>query len=346
MAGYIGANTSSVTNNQNAAERRKKFTFTAATTALTGLNFLPNKIHIFHNGIRLVKNTDFTEAADGKSVTLINAAQAGDEVVAVTFSQNPSSGGYSDTDVDAHLLTAGVTLDATNDSVGIGTNAPAAKFELEDGGASQTVLMKITADDSNPYSLVIGNDTYSTSDTDGLTMYVGNSGHGTINMRGTGSSLQFRTVGTERMRIDEDGYVTKPNQPCFAAYNYSAAGTILASHYNPMRWANVHANVGNCFNNTTGKFTFPVTGKYLCFCNINLKATDAQWFGLHLVYNNNSVQAASWSQNLTNSTYINVIISSIVSGSANDNMAFAWHNSYSAPDTNNSYNQAYIYLLG
>ena len=55
MAGYIGANTSSVTNNQNAAERRKKFTFTTNTTALTGLNFLPNKIHIFHNGIRLVK---------------------------------------------------------------------------------------------------------------------------------------------------------------------------------------------------------------------------------------------------------------------------------------------------
>ena len=80
MAGYIGANTSSVNNNQNAAERRKRFTFTAATTSLTGLNFLPNKIHIFHNGIRLVKDTDFTEASDGKSVTLTNAAQAGDEV--------------------------------------------------------------------------------------------------------------------------------------------------------------------------------------------------------------------------------------------------------------------------
>lgn len=91
MAGYIGANTSSVNNNQNAAERRKKFTFTAATTSLTGLNFLPNKIHIFHNGIRLVKDTDFTEAADGKSVTLTSAAQAGDEVVAVTFAQDPAS---------------------------------------------------------------------------------------------------------------------------------------------------------------------------------------------------------------------------------------------------------------
>lgn len=118
MAGYIGANTSSVTNNQNAAERRKKFTFTANTTALTGLNFLPNKIHIFHNGIRLVKDTDFTEAADGQSVTLINAAQAGDEVVAVTFEQNPAVGSsYTDADVDARLLKTGNILpDADNAS--------------------------------------------------------------------------------------------------------------------------------------------------------------------------------------------------------------------------------------
>ena len=93
MAGYIGANTSSVTNNQNAAERRKKFTFTANTTVLSGLNFAPQKIHIFHNGIRLVRTTDYTEASDGKSVTLVNAAQAGDEVVAITFAQDPASSG-------------------------------------------------------------------------------------------------------------------------------------------------------------------------------------------------------------------------------------------------------------
>ena len=119
MAGYIGANTSSVTNNQNAAERRKKFTFTANTTSLTGLNFAPAKIHIFHNGIRLVKDTDFTEASDGKSVTLTNAAQAGDEVVAVTFAQDPASntdfvsastGGTFSGDVD---MASGTTFDAS-----------------------------------------------------------------------------------------------------------------------------------------------------------------------------------------------------------------------------------------
>lgn len=151
MAGYIGANTSSVTNNQNAAERRKKFTFTANTTALTGLSFLPNKIHIFHNGIRLVKDTDFTEAADGQSVTLINAAQAGDEVVAVTFSQNPSTGGYSDTDVDAHLLTAGVTLDATNDRVGIGTSTPSSDVEI----ASSAGTLQLTDTDGTNQNTTI-----------------------------------------------------------------------------------------------------------------------------------------------------------------------------------------------
>ena len=122
MAGYIGANTSSVTNNQNAAERRKKFTFTTNTTALTGLSFLPNKIHIFHNGIRLVKDTDFTEAADGQSVTLINAAQAGDEVVAVTFEQNPAVGSsYTDADVDARLLKTGNILPDVDNASDLGS---------------------------------------------------------------------------------------------------------------------------------------------------------------------------------------------------------------------------------
>ena len=133
MAGYIGANTSSVTNNQNAAERRKKFTFTANTTVLSGLSFLPNNIHIFNNGIRLVKTTDYTEAADGQSVTLVNAAQAGDEIVAVTFDQNPATGGssYTDADVDAHLLTAGVTLDTTNNRVGINESTPTGSLHVK-----------------------------------------------------------------------------------------------------------------------------------------------------------------------------------------------------------------------
>ena len=142
MAGYIGANTSSVTNNQNAAERRKKFTFTANTTVLSGLNFAPEKIHIFHNGIRLVRTTDYTEAADGKSVTLVNAAQAGDEVVAVTFAQDPASssdfvsastgGTFSDAvTIDSNGATV-LTVDrATNDGTII---------DVQRGGSSVGII--------------------------------------------------------------------------------------------------------------------------------------------------------------------------------------------------------------
>ena len=139
MAGYIGANTSAVNNNQDAAERRKKFTFTAATTVLSGLNFAPEKIHIFHNGIRLVRTTDYTEASDGKSVTLVNAAQAGDEVVAVTFVQNPATGTINADIVD---VSNEIRLQGNTGSDGlIQKNASSGRDELQiysGGDAYQT----------------------------------------------------------------------------------------------------------------------------------------------------------------------------------------------------------------
>lgn len=193
MAGYIGANTSSVTNNQNAAERRKKFTFTANTTVLSGLNFLPEKIHIFHNGIRLVRTTDYTEAADGKSVTLVNAAQAGDEVVAVTFAQDPSSGGgtsYTDADVDAHLLTAGVTLDATNNRVGINTTTPDTTLDIE----SATPIIRLKDTDTGSYGEI------SASSGDGNLFIKADEGNATA-----ASGIRFHVDGSHVGRWDDSG---------------------------------------------------------------------------------------------------------------------------------------------
>ena len=249
MAGYIGANTSSVTNNQNAAERRKKFTFTANTTALTGLSFLPNKIHIFHNGIRLVKNTDFTEAVDGQSVTLINAAQAGDEVVAVTFSQNPSTGGYSDTDVDAHLLTAGVTLDATNNRVGIGTASPTNNLTIVDGGAT-------------PYAadaqilLDIKRNTTNSAATDAVAIRLANNSNAfNIKYGGASDTLNFiGGSGNTMATFRNDGALTLPYQPAFYMRN-TADGTRY-------KGGTVYVNKSNSWNNTTGVFTTPVAGAY------------------------------------------------------------------------------------
>ena len=81
MGGYIG---SSVGNVANAAERKQTYSITTATTSLTGLTYTPTKVHVFHNGVRLVDSTDYT-ATNGTSITLTNAAQNGDEVVVISY---------------------------------------------------------------------------------------------------------------------------------------------------------------------------------------------------------------------------------------------------------------------
>ena len=81
MGGYIG---SSVGNVANAAERKQTYSITTSTTSLTGLAYTPTKVHVFHNGVRLVDGTDYT-ATNGTSITLTNAAQNGDEVVVISY---------------------------------------------------------------------------------------------------------------------------------------------------------------------------------------------------------------------------------------------------------------------
>ena len=81
MGGYIGASAGGVA---NAAERKQTYSITTATTSLTGLAYTPTKVHVFHNGVRLVDSTDYT-ATNGTSITLTNAAQNGDEVVVISY---------------------------------------------------------------------------------------------------------------------------------------------------------------------------------------------------------------------------------------------------------------------
>ena len=80
-----------------------------------------------------------------------------------------------------------VTVDGSAGSVGIGTTTPSAKFEVEDGGTSNgNVLLKVTQDDqSSHYGLSVGNDTYNTTDSNGLMINQKNDGHGEIHNGGS-----------------------------------------------------------------------------------------------------------------------------------------------------------------
>jgi hypothetical protein len=81
MAGYIGARASVVS---SGAERKQTYAITTTTTSLTGLAYTPTKVHVYHNGIRLVDGTDYT-ATDGSTITLTTAAENGDEVVVISY---------------------------------------------------------------------------------------------------------------------------------------------------------------------------------------------------------------------------------------------------------------------
>ena len=68
------------------------------------------------------------------------------------------------------------------------------------------------------------------------------------------------TSGNERMRIDANGYITKPNQPCAMAFNAQGqhmAGAAVAQ-FNSTRF-----DVGNMYNSSNGRMTAPVQGRYL-----------------------------------------------------------------------------------
>ena len=66
------------------------------------------------------------------------------------------------------------------------------------------------------------------------------------------------TGGTTGLTIDSSGRVTSPSKPSFFAQktNGSVSGT------NVVVYNNVLHNIGNCYSNSTGRFTAPLTGVF------------------------------------------------------------------------------------
>ena len=114
---------------------------TAEETKLAGIAASANNyVHPNHSG-------EVTSSADGATVIASNvvdednlkvsnsptngyflSAQSGN-TGGLTWAAPPA--GYSDSDVDAHLATATVNLDTSNDRLGIGTSSPQTKLQIE-----------------------------------------------------------------------------------------------------------------------------------------------------------------------------------------------------------------------
>ena len=156
--------------------------------------------------------------------------------------------------------------------VGIGTNNPSTyKLHLQ-GSTSALARFERTGGGFAKVDIKAGNNTgnsYLTfSDTD-------ESERGEIFYEHSDDSLRFGTAGTaNRMKIDSDGYVTKPNTPYF---HVQASPEITNSPYDNgvKTFDHIRVNNGSHYNNTTGVFTAPVAGFYFFSAGLWSSNSDA-----------------------------------------------------------------------
>jgi len=80
MSGYIGSRASVVS---SGAERKQIVNVTSTTSTISGVAYTPGFVDVFHNGVRLTQDTDFT-ATNGSSISLTSSAESGDQIVVTT----------------------------------------------------------------------------------------------------------------------------------------------------------------------------------------------------------------------------------------------------------------------
>jgi hypothetical protein len=128
------------------------------------------------------------------------------------------------------------------------------------------------------------------------------------------------SVTTDLVTFTDGGTVKAPFQPSFNAYSPA----VTASQNNVI-WGTTRHNIGNCYNTSTGKFTAPVTGRYLFTFN-SLMNANADY--VRLWFNVNGTKYAAYGDTLcggsysggawTGWSYISIGMSIIIELTAND----------------------------
>jgi hypothetical protein len=74
--------------------------------------------------------------------------------------------------------------------------------------------------------------------------------------------LIISTGGTERLKIDANGHITKPTQCAFLVENSDTQTNMAINTSHVVQLATERFDLNGDFNNSTDTFTAPVTGKY------------------------------------------------------------------------------------
>ena len=157
---------------------------------------------------------------------------------------------------------------------------------------------------------------------------------------------------TERMRIDKDGNVTKPNNAMFkAGMTSSAVKSSSGWHKIPYNTTSGNFfNIGGHFDTSNHRFVAPVNGYYHFGCNQRFDAGNGNYFRLVFYKNGNADSTYPHGMSIYRDndgfSYVSLTITSLIYLAANDYVE-AW--GYSHNDTAwtlHRESQFYGYLVG
>jgi hypothetical protein len=152
----------------------------------------------------------------------------------------------------------------------------------------------------------------------------------------------------ERMRINSSGYVTKPYQP-FARVALRGVTSYVVSSGQIIVFNTADENVGSCFNTSTGRFTCPVAGVYVCMSAIELSVpSNSGWSINYSLYKNASNIAGVYEGTPATSYWLGKCYG-MVTCAANDILDFRLLTNTSVTNESlpgDSRNYAMFYLLG
>lgn len=263
---------------------RTNFTATNGQTTFTvtqGYNV--GDVDVYLNGVKLFEGDDYY-ATNGTTVVVNSACSAGDVIQVVSYNQFLSANSYTKSESDGRYMVAtGATpmtsyLRTPNYGVSSYSDSASASLEASSGSGEQGVGIKAFGRSVATF----GGDILYTAD---------NRGAGGRHRFGYWNGTSF----TETMKLDSSGRMNLINQPSIQLDGNSSSVTFTAGQY-ITQLSSIHNNGGMVWDNSLGRVTVPVSGRYLISSNVYHYSIGGR---RHTIIHNGSSIALSHSANST-----------------------------------------------
>ena len=278
---------------------------------------------------------DSSYSVSGTTLTFSGAPSAGTNNVYVIYNASkhiatsqviPDDGSVTHSKLHTTALNP-ITLDPTNNRVGIGTATPAYTLHsTTSSGSDYAGYFHNSAGSGNGTGLLV---------------------KGGANNSGAGTFIVQDYGGNEDFKVDGLGRVTMPNQPAFGVRHNSVSGVNCSSDAYRLfnnQVNNVQVNRGNCFNTSNGKFTAPVSGVYHFGITIRFDGFTGSYAYVTIVPSTGVFTARELS--IHQGSYLTHTVVGICQLSTNDQVEFQIRNTGDSSINIDSDTNAYGFLIG